>query len=249
MATSASPEQETSGRRRWLMLAGLSIAAVLLFVLGTWQVQRLAWKQNLIAQVEARLAAAPVTAPGRKHWPSISAADEYLRVAVSGTLLHDKAVTVAAATERGQGYWVLTPLKQDDGTTVIVNRGFVTSERRDPARRRADNVPSLTTIVGLLRITEADAWILRRNDPAAGRWYRRDPAEIAAASGLQDVAPYFIDADATPNPSGWPIGGMTRVSFSNNHLVYALTWYALAAFAVAAFIYVLSADFLRQRSS
>jgi surfeit locus 1 family protein len=87
-------------------------------------------------------------------------------------------------------------------------------------------------------MSEADTWILRHNDPAAERWYRRDPAELAKARGLATVAPFFVDADAAPNPGGWPVGGLTRVRFSNNHLVYAATWFGLALLAAWALVQV-----------
>ncbi|MET0638632.1 MAG: SURF1 family cytochrome oxidase biogenesis protein, partial [Hyphomicrobium sp.] len=84
------------------------------------------------------------------------------------------------------------------------------------------------TVTGLLRITEPKGGFLRTNDISAERWFSRDVDAIAIKRGLDDYAPYFIDADATPNAGGYPIGGLTVIRFSNNHLVYALTWFALA---------------------
>ncbi|MBN8911872.1 MAG: SURF1 family protein, partial [Rhizobiales bacterium] len=140
-------------------------------------------------------------------------------------------------------YWVLTPLVQADGSTVVVNRGFVTGERRHPAARAVGQIEGEATVTGLLRLSEAESWILRANDPAAGRWYRRDPAGLAEARGLDRVAPFFVDADATPNAGGWPVGGLTRVRFNNHHLVYALTWYALALLAALGLGFVLRTEF------
>jgi surfeit locus 1 family protein len=237
-----------SGIRRWLMLAALVIACLATAALGLWQVQRLAWKQDLIARVDARVTAAPVAPPARSDWPRINARDhEFLRLTVAGRFLHDKEALVVASTERGPGYWVMTPLALADGSFIVVNRGFAPAERRAPSSRAESRSAGETTVTGLLRLTEAGQWILRANDAAAERWYRRDPAAIAAARGLSPVAPYFIDADATPNPGGWPVGGMTRIAFSNNHLIYALTWFALAALAAAAAAYLLRTDFRRRR--
>ena len=109
---------------------------------------------------------------------------------------------------------------------MLVNRGFVPSRTTD---RHSPTGP--VTVTGLLRLTELDGAFLRRNDPAANRWYSRDVAAIARARGLANAAPFFIDADATPNPGGWPLGGLTVVRFRNTHLIYALTWFALAAMA------------------
>jgi surfeit locus 1 family protein len=118
---------------------------------------------------------------------------------------------------------VLTPLVTDRGFTVLVNRGFVPTDRKSWARDAA-----AVTITGLLRISEPKGGFLRSNDPAAGRWYSRDVPAIAATRSLGTVAPYFIDADASSG-TGWPRGGLTVVAFPNNHLQYALTWFAMAA--------------------
>lgn len=225
------------------MLVGLLAVLAVLLGLGTWQVQRLNWKTDLIHRVETRLAAEPAPAPGPDRWAGVTAADEYLRVRLSGRFINDKEALVVASTERGPGYWVLTPLVQADGTTVIVNRGFVAGEQRAPATRAAGAIEGNATVVGLLRLSEADRWILRANDPSADRWYRRDPAALAKVRGLDRVAPFFVDADATPNAGGWPVGGLTRVSFNNHHLVYAITWYALALLAALALAFILHTEF------
>ena len=125
----------------------------------------------------------------------------------------------------------MTPL-ETPGFTLLVNRGFVPRERRDPATRAAGNTAGPTTVTGLLRMTEPGGGFLRANDPAANRWYSRDVAAIAAARGLGRTAPYFVDADAAPNPGGLPVGGLTVVKFPDNHLVYALTWFALMLLAL-----------------
>lgn len=237
-------EEESSEPRspfwRWTLLLGLLLATMAFVALGTWQVYRLQWKLDLIQRVEARLAQEPVPIPASDGWASINAADnEYKRVAVRGHFLNDKEAHVVASTERGPGFWVLTPFVLTDGNVVIVNRGFVPGNRREVSARPDGQIAGETSVTGLLRLSEASSWILRRNDPAHDRWYRRDPREIGEARGLSNVAPFFIDADATPNPGGWPLGGMTRVQFSNSHLVYAVTWFALAVMAALATAYVI----------
>ncbi|MBI2384032.1 MAG: SURF1 family protein [Gammaproteobacteria bacterium] len=211
-------------------LALLAAIAALLFAglvaLGQWQIQRRAWKLDLIARVEAHLQAAPVAAPGPAAWSAIGKPDEYRRLRVDGEFLHERETCVQAVTVRGPGCWVLTPLRTRDGFVVLVNRGFVEPERRPPAARAQGQIGGAATVSGLLRLTEPGGGFLRRNDPAANRWYSRDVAAIAAARGVPDAAPYFIDADATV--AGGPIGGLTVVRFRNSHLIYALTWYGLA---------------------
>ncbi|MFC4257271.1 SURF1 family protein [Altererythrobacter xixiisoli] len=217
----------TTRRRAGFALAALVMTACLV-ALGIWQVERRAWKHGLIATVEANIHAAPIAAPGPDGWAGINPArDAYRQIRATGHFRHDREVLVQAVTERGGGFWVVTPL-ETSGFTVLVNRGFVPPERRDPASRAQGNPDGPVTITGLLRISEPGGGFLRSNDPAAGRWYSRDVAAIARAQGIADVAPYFIDADATANPGGYPVGGLTVVQFSDNHLVYALTWFGLA---------------------
>ncbi|MGY3032845.1 surfeit locus 1 family protein [Bradyrhizobium sp. USDA 4354] len=212
----------------WLMVLSL-IAFVLLIALGVWQIERRAWKLALIDRVEQRVHAPAMPIPSPASWPAISAAnDEYRHVSVSGRFLHDRETLVQAVTEEGPGYWVLTPLKRDDGTLVLINRGFVPSERRDASTRRDGNPDGLVEITGLLRITEPKGGFLRNNVPQHNRWYSRDVAAITAARGLREAAPFFVDADAGSQIAGGPIGGLTVIRFPNNHLIYALTWFALA---------------------
>ncbi|MGH8462176.1 MAG: SURF1 family protein [Stenotrophobium sp.] len=209
-----------------------------LMTLGDWQVHRRVWKLDLIARVDQRIHADPVAPPGRSQWPDINAAnDEYLRVRISGKFLNSAETRVYASTQLGDGYWVMTPLRTADGYIVLINRGFIPTDLPATAQfRKMSRPPDSVTITGLLRLTEPHGGFLRSNQPAAQRWYSRDVAAIAAAQGLprQDVAPYFIDADATLNPGGWPVGGLTVIHFYNNHLIYAITWYTLALMVLGA---------------
>ena len=235
--------------RRGLILLGiLTLAGVALFTsLGVWQVERLYWKLDLIQRVEERAQAAPVPAPGPEDWPAVTAASqEYRRVEVTGRFLNDRETLVQAVTERGGGFWVLTPLRTDRGFTVLVNRGFVPADRRAPDSRSDGLIASDTTVTGLLRVTEPGGGFLRSNDPAGDRWYSRDVAAIAAARGVTEAAPYFIDAEASP-AGGYPVGGLTVLKFRNNHLVYALTWFALDLMLIAAAAYVARSEWKRRR--
>lgn len=228
-----------------LRVAALVLAALIgvatLVSLGVWQLHRLAWKRDLIERVEQRVHAPPVPAPGRARWPSIDAANsEYLHVHVQGRYRHDGEVLVQAVTARGGGFWVLTPFETVDGEVVLVNRGFVSPNQCDPATRSQGQIEALTTVTGLVRMTEPGGAYLRANEPAADRWYSRDVAAIAAARGLTDVAPYFIDADASsPELPGAPVGGLTVIAFNNNHLQYALTWFGLALMTLGGALLVL----------
>ena len=206
-------------------LGWLAVVAALL-ALGTWQVERRAWKLDLIAQVEARIHAQPIPAPR-----TATKADAYRRVVATGTYLRGYDSFVQASTVRGPGWWVLTPLRTGSGAIVLINRGVM------PSRTAPPPPVGRVAVTGLLRLSEPGGGFLRSNDAAADRWYSRDVAAIAGRRGLAQVAPYFIDADASANAPGRPIGGLTVVRFANSHLIYAITWYALAIMAAAGFLY------------
>ncbi|CAB3666385.1 hypothetical protein LMG3458_00862 [Achromobacter deleyi] len=246
---SSLPGDTPRSPRKATTLVILGVIAVALFAglcaLGTWQVHRLAWKQGLIAQVDQRAHAAPTPAPTRADWAALNSDNaEYRRVSASGVYQYDKQTLVQAATELGSGYWVMTPLQlADGGGTVLVNRGFVLPEWRKSqaagqAQAQAEAAAAPVQVTGLLRMGEPGSGFLRNNDPASNLWYSRDLPAIAAARGLtaSDVAPYFIDADAAPgaarDPAKAPVAGLTVLTFPNNHLVYAITWYALAAMII-----------------
>ncbi|WP_322515119.1 SURF1 family protein [Rhodopseudomonas palustris] len=224
----------TGGREfaRWpsLWLTIPAIAGVIgLIALGVWQIERRAWKLALIDRVEQRAHAAPASLPPVASWPAVTAArDEYRRVTVTGRFLHDRETLVQAVTDFGGGFWVITPLHADDGRNVLINRGYVRPDQRDRATRRDGEPSGEVTVNGLLRVTEPGGGFLRHNDPAADRWYSRDVAAIAQTRSVENIAPFFIDADASLDADGQPIGGLTVIRFPNNHLIYALTWFCLA---------------------
>ncbi|KQM59910.1 MULTISPECIES: SURF1 family protein [unclassified Sphingomonas] len=214
----------TKGRsiRRILIVITIGCVVAGLIGLGVWQLQRRVWKLDLIQRTEAMLRSPPVPAPPPAAWAAIAKDDAYRPVIATGRYRPDADTYTQAATALGGGFWVLTPL--DTGRfTLLVNRGFVTPERRGKVAAPTGTV----TVRGLLRITEPDGGFLRSNMPSEDRWYSRDVAAIAEKRGLTNVAPYFIDAVADRQVE-WPRGGLTVVTFRNNHLVYALTWFGLA---------------------
>jgi len=254
-----------SGRRPLALRLTLVLGAVLLMAafvaLGSWQLQRLYWKNALIVRIDQRVHDAPGAPPGAASWAQFqagAAAEEYRRVRLSGVFLDHLSARVQATTVLGSGFWLLTPLCRADGTIVLVNRGFLAPgpETRQllPSRAAGDACAPLTgsgaqvgavELTGLLRLSEPGGAFLRHNDALANRWYSRDVPAIAAARGLTRVAPFFVDADArapgapkAPNASGQPVGGLTVIHFNNNHLVYALTWYALAGMVAAACVWL-----------
>lgn len=208
----------------WLLLAGILFAGFC--ALGTWQVKRLQWKLDLIARVDQRVHAPATDAPGPAAWASVTQqTDEYRHVRLSGTYLPIFNTLVQATTELGSGFWLMTPLRLQDGSTVLINRGFV--PKRDGIA--ASTPAGIVTVQGLLRLSETNGGFLRENSPATQRWYSRDVAAIATSNMLTNVAPYFVDAEKNQETAAdAPVGGLTVISFHNSHLVYAFTWYALA---------------------
>lgn len=230
-------------RARWRR-AALAVPGLLLFLgflaLGSWQLQRRAWKRALIERVEQRVHAAPVTLPPPADWGAVhAAAHEYLPVRVEGRWRGEATVLAQALTGRGGGFWVMTPLQREDGTQVWVNRGFVPQAQR--ARWRAGGAASADAgpqrVEGLLRMNEPGGGFLRANDPVQQRWTSRDVVAMARERGLDRASPFFVDAGlpgrSEPVADG-PQPGLTVIRFADNHLVYALTWYGLALMVVGA---------------
>lgn len=252
---------ETSGARQrtrsTFTKAVLALAGIALFIsflsLGTWQVQRRAWKLDLIERIDQRVHTAPVAVPAVADWSQVrKESHEYLPVTASGHWLEGRSVLTQAVSELGAGFWLLTSLQQADGSQVLVNRGFVpTAERKAFADRIAaaasavapgssdasDTAADTVVVTGLLRLSEPKGGFMRENAAAEDRWHSRDVAAIAAAKGLTQAAPFFIDQGLPGQPVAdnvWPRPGMTVIQFSNTHAVYALTWYGLALMVLLA---------------
>ena len=235
----AAPPTFGSGRSRWraLVLPALLTAAVAaaLIGLGIWQLQRLAWKEALIRTVAERTVAPPVPLPPARDWPGLRPEDyEYRRVVATGRFDHGAEAHVyrplveARGPYRGVGDIVLTPFRLVGGGTVVVNRGFVPDDRRDPATRTAGQLAGDVTITGLMRSPQARNSFTPADDPVRNQWFTVDPAAVAARAGIADTAPFVVDEDAGQAPGGLPQGGETVLDFPNSHLSYALTWFGLA---------------------
>ncbi|TNB47859.1 SURF1 family protein [Martelella lutilitoris] len=209
------------------------IAFVCLILLGNWQVRRLHWKEGLLATIEARLASPPVPLADIETMAGDGADIRYRPVTVTGTFDHDRERHYFATFEGLSGYYVYTPLRLEDGRIVFVNRGFVPFDRKNAATRAEGQVEGPVTIAGLSRerLPEKPSFLVPENDLSKNIFYWKDLDAMAASAGLgaETVLPFFIDAGDAANPGGLPVGGVTRISFPNNHLQYAITWYGLAA--------------------
>jgi surfeit locus 1 family protein len=211
----------------------------LLVGLGVWQLKRLEWKEGLIARIEARSKAPPITLPQALEAARKDRDVNYLRVAVEGRFLNDKERYLYALSDETAGWDVITPLATADGDVVLIDRGFVPDALRDPASRPLGQTGEGVMVTGLLRAPDTQAQFVPDNDPARNRWFWRDLAGMTASmfpGGSTRVAPFFLDAERSEVPGDWPRGGQTRLALPNNHLQYAMTWFVLA-FCIAV-IYV-----------
>lgn len=202
-------------------------AVIIMLGLGVWQLQRLQWKNEIMARIAERTAQAPANFEGGLSWDESK--DEYLRVRLRGSFVHDKELYLAARSRNNNvGFHVITPFVLTNGMAVLVNRGWVPSERRDPAKRPEGQIKGETHVTALVRLTQKQGMMQPDNDPAKNVWFYVDVEEMKKASGVATEIDYWFEADATPNPGGFPIGGQTRITLVNDHLQYAVTWFVFA---------------------
>ncbi len=233
-----------AARVRGVLVAATFVltGVVALVALGSWQLQRKSWKEALIATIDQRLAAQPVPLPARATWSTLDpAAEEFRRVAFAAQFLNDEEALVYTTGSSlrtdvsGVGYWVFTPARLADGAVVMVDRGFVPEARRDPKTRAEGHASGRTEVIGVLRWPEEPGLFTPPADPSANLWFARDPAAMAAAKGIGVVAPFYVEQEGPVPPGGLPRPGRLHPNLPNNHLSYAITWYALAVILVAVF--------------
>jgi surfeit locus 1 family protein len=235
---------ELARRPPWIGLLVPALAAlVLLFALGTWQLERKAWKEALIETLARRTAAQPIDLPPHRAWADLTqAGDEFRRVRFTAELDHASEALVYAAGSAfrsdatGRGYWVFTPARLADGSVVIVNRGFVPEGKQEPKTRELGQVRGPILFIGALRWPEGRTWFTPDDDPGRNLWFVRDHQAIAAAKGLGPVAPFYLEQEAPQPPGNLPHSSALKVNLRNDHLQYAITWYGLAAVLVVVFV-------------
>lgn len=230
-------------RRRVIIVAVVGLLALaMLLALGTWQVHRLQWKEALLGRIAERMASAPRPVAEIVTRATMEGDVDYWPVEATGVFRHEGERHFFATHEGQSGFYVYTPLELARGRFVLVNRGFVPYDLKEPVTRPEGQVEGEVTVAGLARdrLDGKPSFIVPDNDPVQNIFYWKDFEEMARSSGvgaLDDYLPFFIDADATPNPGGLPVGGVTIVDLPNSHLQYAVTWYGLAAALVAVFGY------------
>ena len=219
---------------------------VVLLGLGVWQLQRLEWKQGLIAAIEARATADPVPlAEALRQWRG-TGESEYLRVRFQGRFLHAQERHLFAVAKYGPGWHVYTPVVTGEGAIVLVNRGFVPDPLKDPAGRSQGQIAGPHEMTGLVRAPGRQGLFTPENEPGNNVWHWRDLGAMTAGLETHEpggaVAPFFVDLGQASVPGGWPKGGATRLTLSNRHLEYALTWFGLAATLIAVFAFFVRAE-------
>jgi surfeit locus 1 family protein len=231
--------------RRGIVIPSIATAAAfgVLLSLGSWQLERKAWKEGLIATLAQRLQAPPVPLPATAQWSRLTAVDdEFRRVVATAEFLHDRqaAVYTLGSSMRDDGaagspgYWIFTPARLADGAIVMVNRGFVPEGKRDPATRPNGDVKGPVNLTGVLRWPERGGVFTPAADPTRNMWFSRDSDAIAAAAGVT-AAPFYVELEGPEPPGGLPRTGHLQPVLPNNHLGYAMTWFGLAAVLVAVY--------------
>ncbi|HUU65756.1 MAG TPA: SURF1 family protein [Methyloceanibacter sp.] len=229
-------------------LVGLAV----LVGLGVWQLQRLEWKQGLIERIEARTERKPMSLERAIALAREGGNPSYYPVHAEGRFHHARERYLYALSLEGKPGWhVITPLETVDGTVVLVDRGFVPDALRDPSSRRLGEVEEVVTVTGLVRTPEEPSVFIPDNDLAANQWFSRDLPAMARSmfpGGTVQVAPFFLEAETSDVPGGWPEGGQTRLQLPNSHLQYALTWFSLALCLVVIYAVYIWGAYQGQRS-
>jgi len=241
-AAPGRPGMNALGRRRfrprfWPSLT-TALALAVLVAMGNWQLERLEWKRGMRAEMTQRMAGPAIALPPP---PVDAVALRYRPIRLVGRFHHDRELYLEARSHKGRvGLHLVTPFELDDGRVVLVDRGWVPPERRRPETRpesqNAGQAAGRVRVTGTIRTGGWNGYEFLRpeNDPAGNAWVWMDLPRMAERVAMEDAGlggterGYYLVAGAAPNPGGLPIGRVPGARQPNNHLGYALTWYALA---------------------
>lgn len=216
--------------RRSVVTAGIAtlVGLAIAWGLGVWQLQRLAWKQDVIARIEARTTQDPVALEAAYQDILRGEDVEYLRVSAQGSFDHSAELRFYAPGREGPGWQLLTPFHAASGAVIFVNRGYVPDARLGAAERPQDEI----AISGLLRSYDRRGTFTPDNEPAANVWYwyeraamERHLLDLWQKRNALVLYPYVLETPA--REAGYPAGGATRLEIPNDHLQYAFTWFGL----------------------
>lgn len=208
---------------------GLTIA------MGTWQVERLAWKEGLIKEIAAANEQVPLTSlPTTK--PELAAL-EFRKATVSGHWVPDVEFALAPRYFNGKfGYALIAPLKLTDGRIVLINRGWVPADKKSPEKRPETLLQGDATLTGMIRTTVERNYFTPENQPAKNVWFGRDIDQMAAFAQLENVAPAMLDLVGTQDAKSLPVPSDGTIRLRNDHLSYIITWYGIAAGILVIFL-------------
>ena len=223
--------------RPFLWLTIVSLPALLVLVgLGSWQLQRLQWKNDLIASFESRASSAPIAVPIANAGLNDV---EFRRLALVGTFKHDKEVFLTGRTYEGNaGFHIVTPFQLVDERIILINRGWVSEDYRDPAKRTFSQITGPVTVAGILRRPGVKGYFVPENEPDNGFWFTLVPSQINAHLGLdaEAIGQFYADAVRTSDVVTLPIAAKTKLNLRNAHLSYAMTWYGIALALIGVYI-------------
>ena len=212
----------------WPTLISLPIL-VLSLSLGVWQMERREWKRDILDRLTTNQAAAPMPLDDLLRGDPLR--HEYGRVKIAGSFVHDKEFHLAARSLKNKvGLQLVTPFKTDDGRILLFNRGWIPSEKKEPAKRAEGQGTGRVELTGIVRRNQERRQFAPENVPDKNVWFHVDVPlmrRLAGAPPDLKLDAFFLDADAAPNPGGVPIGGQTRLDIPNDHLKYAITWFLM----------------------
>ena len=229
--------------RIWPILLASTIGIMILLSLGIWQVQRLTWKEGLIAELDNRLKAEPISLQQAMEKKAAGQDLEYVKVKLTGQI--DGKVLRKVSSINGEPGWeILSPFKTDDGQLVLIDLGAIAENQ---TFNPDTTVKSFNAII---RVHNKGAGFFDAdNDPVQNIWYWWDlPEMMATAFTKSDGVPvsFILQKLPTANDNNIPSSEAPKVELANNHLGYAITWFGLAAaLAGVAGFYVFS---LRRKS-
>lgn len=225
-------EGKNRANRIWFIAPLVLLVLVLLVSLGTWQWQRMVWKENLLAAISERSTAVPASLQNVEAMAASGADIEYRSVTAKGVFDNNHEQFFFATHEGQTGYFVYTPLFLSNARVVLVNRGFIPYDMKEQVKRLDGQIAGEVEISGLARqpINGKPSALVPDNDLTKNIYFWKDIGAMADNAGIarRNLVPFFIDVNKAPNPGGFPIGGVTLVDLPNNHLQYAITWYGLA---------------------
>jgi surfeit locus 1 family protein len=219
-----NPNPSPLHAKRWVIFVAIP-GILILLALGSWQVQRMMWKNDTNAFRQARAQSEAIALPADVE--DIDAM-QFRPVWLEGHFQHEKELFLAARSYRSNpGYHVITPFERTDGSVVLVNRGWIPLDRRDPASRAEGQIEGMVRIEGLLNTSVEPGWMTPDNVPDENFWYWLDMPSLSAQAGIA-ARDYLVDAGPATNPGGYPIGGQTILELRNSHVQYVVTWFAMA---------------------